>query len=162
MPEKKEKYLIELGMPTWTLDGGGYAKPIEILAGDDEEARKEARRLAGARRRLAQEVPGVRVSKIIMEEEFTEREGATKSLREQLIDKEFVEEPEKILKTLEELGPDGLKRLTRALREDNLQEVSIIFGMSPEEMEKWFSDIKKKAKKLVEKYPDLSDPTKSF
>lgn len=67
--EKKneQKYLIELGMPGWTLQGGGYAQPIEIWAEDEKDARQKAWNLVIERLRCGQEVTALRVSKAIVE-----------------------------------------------------------------------------------------------
>lgn len=65
---EEKKYLVELGMPEWTLEGSGlksYTRPIEIFAGDDKEACQEVRRLLNEKRTLGQKVPGARISKVV-------------------------------------------------------------------------------------------------
>lgn len=68
--EKKYKYLIELGMPGWTLQGGGYASPIEVYADRDYEVYPELSKILWEREQLKQEIPAVRVSKVIYEREI--------------------------------------------------------------------------------------------
>jgi hypothetical protein len=71
-------------------------------------------------------------------------------------------EPSVAFQQLQELTRDQWNDLMLALQTGDRKKAAQIFGATPEQMDAWFKELKRRALDIVKRHPGLADPTKGF